>query len=257
MRLTLAAVVLALTLGGPTIASGAEGVSKGQAAMQQAAARQKYLFLFFWKERNEQTNALWGVLEGTMTKMADWADWTAIQVDDPAEKPLVDRFDVRRAPMPLVLALAPNGAITKGLAGSFDDHQLRQAFVSPGAEKCLKAIQERKLVLLCVQRQPAQNDQAVVLQGVRDFKLDPQYNPVTEIVVLSPDDQTEASFLQQLHVNPQIAAPVTLLMAPPGSLVARFEGAVTKDQLVARLAAASSSCCPGGKCGPNGCGPKK
>ena len=46
-------------------------------------------------------------------------------------------------------------------------------------------------------------------------------------------------------------------MAPPGTVVGKFDGAVTKNELVAKLASAQSACGPGGKCGPGGCGPKK
>ena len=50
----------------------------------------------------------------------------------------MDKFGVSRAPMPLVLALAPNGAITKGFPIKFDEKQLREGFVSPCTAKCLK-----------------------------------------------------------------------------------------------------------------------
>ena len=50
---------------------------------------------------------------------------------------------------------------------------------------------------------------------------------------------------------------VVLMMAPPGSVLGKFDARVTKDQLAAQLAAAQSNPCADGKCGPNGCGPRK
>jgi hypothetical protein len=99
----------------------AQAASKGLAAMQQAAGTDKYLFVFFWKERNQQTSTMWGVFQSAMSKFADRADWVPVNVSDPVEKPVVSRFGVDRAPLPLVLALAPNGAVTKGFPVKFDE----------------------------------------------------------------------------------------------------------------------------------------
>lgn len=231
--------------------------SQGMAAIQRAASNDKYLFIFFWKEKNQPTSNMWGVFQSAMSKVADRADSVAINVTDPAETTIVTRLGVNRSPMPLVLALAPNGAITKGLPTRFDERQLLQAFVSPGTAQCLKAIQARKLVLLSVQgRQP--NVRQVSLQrGVADFVSDPRYAAVTEVVVIDPADPAETSFLQDLQIDPRSANQTTVLLAPPGSVVGTFTGNVTKEQIVAKLASAQSSCCPGGKCGPGGCGTRQ
>ena len=231
--------------------------SKGITALRRAAAADKYLFVFFWRERSQQTDAMWNVLQPAMSKLADRAESVAINVSDPAEKPMVARFDVDRSPMPLVLALAPNGAITKGLPLKCDERQLFQAFVSPGTAGCLKALQARKLVLLSVQSRSPYIRQVSLQRGVADFAADARFAGATEIVSVDPADPAEASFLQDLQVDPRSSTSVTVLLAPPGSVVGKFEGAVTKEQLVAKLQAAQSDPCAGGKCGPGGCGPKR
>jgi hypothetical protein len=237
-------------------AAPAQGSGKGMAAVAQAATAQKYLFVFFWREQNAQTDQMWKALEAAAANLSDRAMVAAVSVTDPAERAIVERYGVSRAPMPLVLSIAPCGAITKAFPGRLDENQLRAALVSPCTEKCMKALQERKLVLLCVQNSTTEFNVAAI-QGVQDFKADQQYAAATEVVYLNSADQAEASFLQGLQVDPQKTVPVTVFMAPPGTIVGKFEGSVTKDQLVAKLASAQSSCCPGGKCGPGGCGPKR
>ena len=231
--------------------------SKGTAAIQHAAAADKYLFVFFWREKSQQTSAMWGVFQSAMSKVADRAESVAINVSDPAEKSVVAKFGVDRSPMPLVLALAPNGAITRGFPGKFNEEQLSQAFVSPGTAKVLKGLQARKLVLLSVQSRPPHVRQVSLQQGVTDFAADARYAGATEVVSIDPADPAEASFLQELQVDPRSSTSVTVLLAPPGSVVGKFEGAVTKEQLVAKLQTAQSDPCAGGKCGPGGCGPKR
>ena len=95
------------------------------------------------------------------------------------------------------------------------------------------------------------------MQGVKAFKAESRYGKATEVVMLDPNDKAEQHFLKDLQVDPRTTTAVTVLVTPPGAPVARFEGAVTKEQIAAKLKAVQSGCCPGGKCGPGGCCPKK
>jgi hypothetical protein len=235
----------------------AANVSLSQAALERTAAANKYAFIFFWREKNAQTDKAYGALQTAAAKLADQADLVSVKATDPVEKPLVDRLGMSRAPLPMVLAIAPCGAITKGITATFDEDQLRQAFVSPCTAECMKALQAQKLVLLCVQPKSAEVQLASLQKGVKDFTADPQYAANTKVLGLNASDPAEAKFLADLKVDAQTAAPVTVLIAPPAAVVGAFTGNVTKEQLVAKLTAAQSSCCPGGKCGPNGCCPKK
>lgn len=228
---------------------------KGLPAMEKAAKADKYLFAFFAKEENEATKEMRGVFQAAMEKVADRADSVEINVNDASERTVVEKYGVDRAPMPLVLAVAPNGAITGGFPTSFKEQQLLDAFASPCSEKCLKQLQDGKLVFLCVQNAKSEfKDEA--LQAIRDFKSDPRYADATEVVMLDPTDRAEAKFLADFQVSPSVAAAVTVFLAPPGMAIGIFEGPVGKDQLIETLQKASSACGPSG-CGPSGCSPPK
>lgn len=262
MRLSHLAIIVAVLTATATVATaqeqaGAAGASQGQAVIDRAAAAQKYVFLFFWKEKNPQTDKAWNILQPAMANMADTAEVASIQATDPAEKQIVDKYSVSRSPMPLVLAVAPCGAITKAFTGAFDENKLRTAFVSRCTAECMKALQDRKLVLLCVEPPSSQVMEVSLQKGVEDFTGDKQYAQNSKVVAVNAGDPAEAAFLKDLRVDPQTAARVTVLMAPPATVVGTFAGEVTKDQLVAKLKAAQSDPCAGGKCGPGGCGPKK
>ncbi len=159
---------------------------------------------------------MWGVFKWATSKLADKAESVAINLSDPAEQPMVAKFGVDRSPLPLVLAFAPNGAITKGFPVRFNEDQLSQAFVSPCTAQCMKALQERKLVLLCVEHPLPQVRQVSLQQGVQEFAGEEPYSRNSKIVVLNASDPAEAAFLRSLQVDPRTAAPVTVLMAPPG-----------------------------------------
>jgi hypothetical protein len=152
--------------------------------------------------------------------------------------------------MPLVVAVAPNGAITGGFALRITEEETAAAFVSSGTAACLKGIQARKLVLLCVV--PA--DARELPLGVREFKASAEYGPATEIVSIRADDPAEARFLQTLKIQPA-SSTVTALIAPPGNVLGTFDHTATRQHFIDRLKSAPNSCCPGGKCGPGGCCP--
>ena len=117
--------------------------------------------------------------------------------------------------MPLVLAIAPTGAATRAFPKQFDEAQLQQAFVSPCTAKCMRAIQDRHSILLCVQNGNTQFSREA-MQGAEAFKADPQYARGTEIIVLNPADDGEQQFLKSLQVDPRTPTAVTLLVTPPG-----------------------------------------
>ena len=101
----------------------------------------------------------------------------------------------------------------------------------------MRAIQDRHSILLCVQSDKTQFNQEA-MQGVEAFKADPQYAKGTEIIILNPADDAEQPFLTALQVDPRTATAVTLLVTPPGAPVARFAGAVTKEEIEAKVKAA-------------------
>jgi len=233
----------------------AAGAGGGMAAIQKASAANRYLFVFFWKEENQPTAAMRQVFQAATAKVADRADAVAVNVADPAENDIVAKFELDRAPMPLVLALAPNGAVTGGFPSTFSEQDLLGAFATPCTEQCVKALQENKLVLLCVQNGATKSNDAA-MGGVRQFQADERFRQATEVVMLDPTDAREASFLGDLKINPKTPQAVTALLAPPGNVIAEFEGATSKDELAAALLKANSGCCPGGSCGPGGCPPQ-
>ena len=226
----------------------------GMAAVQKAAEEKKYLFALFRKKEDAQTSAMQAVLEEVMKEVANKADSVEVDVTASSEKAIVEQFSLDRAPMPLILALAPNGAIMGGFPTKVEKQGLLDAFASPGTEKCMKQLQGNRLVFLCVQNGKTElNDEA--LKGVRAFKADSRFAQATEIVILDPTDTAEASFLKDLQIDLKTETAVTIFLAPPGMPIGKYEGATNKDEIVATLEKASSACGPEG-CGPDGCAPK-
>ena len=204
------------------------------AAMDRAARDKKYLFAFFWIRDDEQTVAMRKVFDQATQKLTDRAETVVVRVTDAAENGIVEKFGLARAPLPLVLAIAPNGGVMGGFPREFTEQDLLNAFASPSTEKCMKALQDGKLVFLCVQNGSTKsNDEA--LKGVNEFTADTRYASATEVVMVDPSDSAEVSFLGDLKIDPSTTIAVTAFLAPPGVAIAEFEGETRKDELVAVL----------------------
>jgi len=240
----------------PSKGKSVASVSPGQTAIDKAAAANKYIFLFFWNEKGPKTDKAWDVVQPALAKMADKADVVSIQVTDPAEKVLVDKYGLKDAPMPLVLTIAPCSAVTKAFTKTFDEKQLNTAFVSPCTEKCLKALQNNKVVFVCVADNADPQVKVTAPKGVKDFAADAKYKATTEIVTVNARDAKEATFLKEIDVTAK-TAPITVFLVPPGAMIGSFRNSTTKETFIEKLVAAQSKKCAGGKCGAGGCGPKE
>lgn len=227
---------------------------KGLAAMNRAAEAHQYLFVFFYEKDDDATRTARKTFEAALRKITPAPQSVAVDRTAPAEAELAAKFGVDRAPMPLVLAIAPVGAVTGGFkAADLTEERLRDAVASAGLQKCLKALQDRRLVLVCLQNSGTQANEAA-MKGVTEFKADAQFGELTEIVKVDPSDATEARLLAQLQADPKAKTAATALLAPPGVIVAKLEGPTSKAALKAALQKAMASCAPGSGCCP---APKK
>ena len=190
----------------------------------------------------------------------DHQDLRSVEIDVTAEseKEAVSKYQLAYAPMPLLLAIAPNGAVTGGFPVRASAESLKDTIVSSSTAKCLKGFQDQKLVFVCIQNE--KSDQAKeAMQGVKDFAKDPRFAKDTLVIKVDPTDEGEGQLLTDLDVDPQSKEPVTVFFAPPGRFVGEFRGATNAEELVQTLVAAMyggcGSCGPGGcdSCGPEGC----
>lgn len=225
--------------------------SKSMAAIERAAKANKYLFIFFFKQDDAQTRAMGQVFNDAVNALAARADSVVVPMTDPSEAGIVTKFRISQAAMPLVLVLAPSGAVTGGFPGNFTKEQLMGAFVSLSMERSLGVLQQGKLVLLCVQNGRTRGN-AEAMNGVRAFKADQKYGQATEIVMMDPGQPGERPFLTKLGIQNPLEEATTILLAPPGSIVGTFRGATDKNQIIATLTKAISSC--GSGCQPGQCG---
>lgn len=229
-------------------AASAEPAAKSQAALTAASQANKFCFLLFYKTNDPATQAAAKLVSQGVGKRTEKAAYAFVQVGDPAEQAVVQRFDVARAPMPFLLAIAPNGAISCIFPKDFQEGDLDKAFVTPTMARCMKSIQAGKLVLLCVH--PAGKSGTPL--SVTSFAADSHYAGRTEILAMRLDDPNEARFLGDMKIDPAKTTDTQVIfMAPPGVMIGKYAATTTTSAKLASDLHAAGKCCDDPNCKHN------
>ncbi|MCC7084776.1 MAG: hypothetical protein IT427_07185 [Pirellulales bacterium] len=201
-------------------------------------ARPEFTLLLFWKENNVATQAMMSQLKSSLPQKPRRTEWSSINVTDPANRELVERYKVSRAPMPMVMCVAANGAITGAVPDRINDQTIDKLLVTPTMTQVMKALQEDKLVLVHVKSDTS----AQLPQGVADFAADPMFQARTTMVSLHRDDSSEKRFLADMSIDAKTPGSMVSLLAPPGVLVGKYTTEATKEQIGADLHTAGKCC---------------
>lgn len=218
---------------------GTAPASKAQQVLNQSAEDGKFTLIVFYKEDTAAVRTMIQVAKDGVAKRKDKTVVTLVQVTDPAEKALVERFDVARAPMPMTMVVAHNGAITGVFSRLLTDESLDAAIVTPTMTRCMKSLQEQKLVFVCVQT----TEKPLVPVAVKNMQADPQFKDRIVLVSMQLNDPAETRFLSQLQIDAKQMKSVTaVLLAPPGLMIGKYDSFATKEQVAAALHKAGQCC---------------
>ena len=237
-RLLIAgAALMALVATGTASLAAEESPESAQETLDRAATEQRYTFLLFYREDNTITRTMAQTVKSGLAKRPGAAA-AYVLVTDVVNKPLVDRFGLSRAPMPIVVAVAPNGAMTGIFSAKITEEQVLGSFVTPAMANCMKAMQGGKLALLCVQSSPGEMPKAAA-----EFLVDPQFSTRVVLVSLPAHDPIESEMLKELGIDVQQPDHARMVfMAPPGVMVGKFAGDTAKDEMIVALHKAGKCC---------------
>lgn len=214
-------------------------VANGDRAVAAPEQARKFKLILFWKDNDANTQKITATLKTAVAKRSDRAEWQSVQVNDEANRAVIEQYQVRRVPMPTVLCVAPNGAITGAFVRKLNDEAVEGALLSPSGADVVKALQDKKIVIVHVKAA----EQSPLPFGAAEFMADPDFLARTAIFSVALSDPTERRFLTDINVNTTDAGrSLLVVMAPPGVLVGKFEESVTKAQLIAQLHAAGKCC---------------
>jgi len=224
-----------------------ESATALHATLTESARSGTFTFIVFHRDTGEGTRTLYQQTRDGIAAHAGKATIASARVDDPAERALVEEYGIARAPMPMTVVVAPNGAVTGLFPRAVTKEQISAAIVPPTMMRCMKELQDQKLVFVCLTR----SDKVDVPQGVQAVRQYPQFKDRVSLVGMRLDDPAEARFYQQMKLNPdQVNGPHAVLIAPPGVLVGHYGAQATADQIAAAIHQAGK-CCEDANCKHN------
>jgi hypothetical protein len=243
------ALLFAGVAGRPCAAQSAAGVRVATATPIVSPAP-KFTFILFWKEDNAATQAMAETLKRAVAERSQRAQWTSVNITDSSQRPVVDRYHVERAPMPMVLCVAANGVVTGGMPRQINDAAIEKMLVTPAMTEVTKALQDKRIVVIHAKRDPA----LTLPAGAAGFAADASFKDRTTIVNVGLDDPAEARFVKEMDFKPaELSDSMVVVLAPPGVLVGKYQSGVAMEQIASDLHAAGKCCndpnCPHNKKG--------
>ena len=221
-------------------------------ALSQAESAGKHLIVLAYRWDDERTQKMKAVLKKAGQSLAAKAVCHLLDVADEKEAGFVERYGLSQAPLPLTLVLAPNGAVVRGFAQRVVDvTALAASLASPKLAEVLKLLQERKLVLLCVQGSRTKHN-AESLAAAKAVVADPKASGSIQWVQVDPGDAANTDLLNPLKLDATLQEATIGIVVPPRTLAGTVPGATTRDALWEAITTGVSSC--GSGCAPGGCG---
>lgn len=258
IKYSLAVMALCLGLATPLVAQSRTSppqlpASRTQSVLNDAALAGKFTYIVFTKGDSAASRSMMQIVKAGVAAREANSTFSTADANAASEQALVQKYGIGRAPMPVTVVVAPNGAVTGVFAKVVKEEQLAASIVPPTMMRCMKSLQDKKLVFVCLTHEAA--DQAEVPAGVSNLSLDPQFKDRVEVVSMQVDDPTEARFIEQMQVNPQqVSGPYAVLIAPPGVLVGHYGVKATREEIAAAIHKAGQ-CCEDPNCKHNGAKP--
>lgn len=207
--------------------------------LEKAQQSGQFTFVMFYRDNSPQTQKMLEVVQQAASAQGEVATMATASVATPEGQAMAEKFNVSRAPMPITVAVAPNGAVTGLFPRQVAKANLDAAIVPPVMMECMKQLQEQKLVFVCL----TETEQAAVPAAVRTLQLDPMFKDRMALVALNIRDTAESRLMQQLKVDAkQVQGPYAALIAPPGVLVGHFNGTSSAEQIAAAIHKAGKCC---------------
>ena len=221
-----------------------KAVSRLEQSLKAAENDGKFTFIVFSKEDNAAAKDMLKVVESGVAERQEQAVAVQARANDPAEQALIQQFGISRAPMPLTVVVAPNGAVTGVFPKTLSAEHIDAAIVTPTMMQCMKSLQNKQLVFVLV----SADEQAEVPAGVKSLQADPQFKDRITFTSLRVDDAAETRFMKQMKIDRlRVKGPYAVLIAPPGVLVGHFDSSATSAQIAAAIHK-SGQCCDDPNC---------
>jgi hypothetical protein len=217
-------------------------------AIDQAQQNGDFLCVQFYEKKDDTFKQMRKTVQVFSKNSAKTIRMYDALTTDGKETEAIQKYGINRAPLPVLLVFAPNGAVTGGFPQKVTEEQLSSSMVPKLIMDILKTVQARKIALVLLQNSKTKYNAETALTA-DEFARDPRLNGYVDIIKQDPSDEEIKDFLKQCNIANTTEEAATVLVVPPGQIGGVYSGKTTKNTLIAGLASCSSGC-------GSGCGPK-
>lgn len=228
------------------VMAGNADVPTAKAAITEASRTGQFLFLTFYSTQDAAFTSMSTIITDFRKSTSQKTATYNVNMGDPNEKEIVDLYKVWRARLPLLLVIAPNGAVTGGFQMKATNDQLKQSLeISELNLKIVKQLQEGKVVLVSLQNDTTKfNTESA--KAIDEFTSDAQFKQYSGSVLADPSAKDSQEFLKQIGQTEAITEATVVILIPPNSIANILKGNITKADISKSL----QSCTPGSACCP-------
>ncbi len=218
-------------------------------AIRIAQKTGKYLFILSYDSKNSSYSSMAKTVENFQNKTSDKINIYKLHMKNKKDANIVTKYGINRAPLPLLLIIAPNGAVTGGFPEKVTKEQLKKSTsISRLVLNILKLLQDQKIVLVSLQNKKTKYNKESD-QAINDFTSDSSIKSFVKIIKANPTAAGSKDFLKQAGLTEKITEATVVFMIPPRRIVKSFKGKITKNDLLSALKACSTGCGPSGSSG--------
>lgn len=161
---------------------------------------------------------------------------------NPENAEIVTKYSLATIPVPMILALNPNGVISGAIEpDKATPETLAKMIPSPKKAEIIKALSDGNAVFITAYRkgmtsvETVNNSCAAACQQMAGKSVQ---------VKVDMDDPAETGFLTEMKINVASTEPVTVVANPQGQISGTYIGDVQVTQLVTSATKKVGGCCP-------------
>lgn len=221
--------------------------ANAKSAITQASASGQFLALVFYDTQDASITAMSSAIEAFNKLSTKKVSVYKAKMSDSASKEIAKKYGVLGTDLPIVLIIAPNGAITGGFPKAITDEQLKHSVgMSDLMLKTIKSLQEQKVALIALQNSSTKFN-AESWAGVNEFANDTKYKELVTAIKADPLAAGSQEFMKQCQLVSPLTEATVVVLLPPGKIAKILNGKITKEDILKSLqtCSAGSGCCSG------------
>ena len=196
--------------------------------------------LFYDNEDTKEYKGMLNTVQKFAKKNSSKIEFIKLDAGDESAQSIIQKYRLSRAPKPLTLVFAPNGAVTGGYAQKVNIKKLEKSLVGPVQQEIVKATQARRPVILKIPGKSTQANDAVD-KAIKEFERLRKITP--EVITITSLSNDDIDLKKKFNIDFKQKKVQAIVLTAAGIVAGRFVGTLSAEEISEALKNSGSSCC--------------